>query len=147
MILNETEFFKGIDSEVMNKIIAIYNEEDHPKDTVLFKKDDDAKSLFILREGTVNLVIQNGGTLAIPLSDPGEVFGLSGMIGGSNYIASGICATDSKVVRIDRAKMDEIFDQHPDVGLILIKRLAAVISKKLSNLYRDLLSCSWSEPL
>ena len=147
MILSETEFFKGIDSEVMNRITAIYNKEDHPKDTVLFKKDEDAKSLFILKGGTVNLVIQNGGTLAIPLSNPGEIFGLSGMVESGVYLASGICATDCKVVKIDTDKLDEILDQHPDVGLILIKRLAAVISKKLSNLYRDLLSCSWSEPL
>jgi len=52
-------------------------------------------------------------------------FGLSGMVEGGAYIASGICATDSKVVKIDRDKLDEIFDQHPDVGLILIKRLGA----------------------
>jgi CRP-like cAMP-binding protein len=147
MILNETEFFRGIDPEVMNKITAIYSEEDHPKDTVLFKKDEDAKSIFILKRGTINLVIQNGGTFAIPLSNPGEVFGLSGMVEGGVYIASGICATDSKVVKIDRDKLDEIFDQHPDVGLILIKRLGAVLTKKLSRLYRDLFACSWSEPL
>ena len=147
MILNETEFFRGIDPEVMNKITAIYSEEDHPKDTVLFNKDEDAKSVFILKTGTINLVIQNGGTFAIPLSNPGEVFGLSGMVEGGAYIASGICATDSKVVKIDRDKLDEIFDQHPDVGLILIKRLGAVLTKKLSRLYRDLFACSWSEPL
>ena len=147
MILSETDFFKGIDPAVMNKITAIYNEENHPKDTVLFKKDEDAKSLFILRAGTVNLVLQNGGIFAIPLSDPGEVFGLSGLAEGGVYIASGICATDARVVKIDSDKLDEIFDQHPDVGLILVKRLAAVLSKKLSNIYRDLLSCSWSEPL
>jgi len=147
MILNETEFFKGIDTEVMNKITAIYREEDHPKDTVLFKKDEDAKSIFILREGTVNLVIQNGGIFAIPLSNPGEVFGLSGMVEGGAYIASGICAEDSKVIKIDRDKLDEIFNQHPYVGLILLKRLGAVLSKKLSRLYRDFFSCSWSEPL
>jgi CRP-like cAMP-binding protein len=147
MILSETEFFKGIDSEVMNKITAICSEENHPKDAVLFKKDEDAKSLFILKGGTVNLVIQNGGTLATPLSDPGEVFGWSCMVENGVYTASGICATDAKVVKIDRDKLDEIFDQHPDVGLILIKRLGAVFSKRLSNVYRDLLSCSWSEPL
>ena len=147
MILSETDFFKGIDPAVMDKITAIYNEEDHPKDTVLFKKDEDARSLFILRSGTVNLVLQNGGILAIPLSDPGEVFGLSGLAEGGAYIASGICATDARVVKIDSDKLDEIFNQHPDMGLILTKRLAAVLSKKLSNIYRDLLSCTWSEPL
>jgi CRP-like cAMP-binding protein len=147
MILSETEFFKGIESEVMNKISAISKEEEHPKDTVLFKKDEEAKSLFILKEGTINLVIQNGGTLSTPLTESGEVFGWSCMVEGGIYTASGICATDSKIVKIDRDNLEEIFDQHPAVGLKILKRMAAVFSKRLSGAYRDLLSCSWSEPL
>ena len=147
MIFSETELFRDIASEVMNKITAISKEEEHPKDTVLFKKDEEAKSLFILKAGSVNLVIQNGGTLSTPLTDSGEVFGWSCMVEGGLYTASGICATDSKIVRIDRDKLEEIFDQHKDVGLKILKRLGAVFSKRLSGAYRDLLSCSWSEPL
>lgn len=147
MILSETNFFKGIDSEVMDKITAICNEEEHPKDKVLFKKDEVAKSLFILKGGTVNLVIHNGGTLATPLTESGEVFGWSCMVEGGVYTATGVCATDSKIVKIDRDELNEIFDQHPDVGLKIIKRLGAVFAKRLSSAYRDLLSCSWSEPL
>lgn len=145
MILSETDFFKGIDSEVMNKITAIYREEDHLKDKVLFNKNEDARSIFILKRGTVNLVIKNGGMFIIPLSNPGEIFGLSGLVESSTYTASGVCATDAKVVRIDRDKLDEIFDQHPHVGLILVKRLGAVLSRKLSRVYRDFFSYSWSE--
>lgn len=145
MILNETDFFKGIDSEVMNKITAIYIEEDHLKDKVLFNKNEDARSIFILKRGTVNLVIKNGGMFIIPMSNPGEIFGLSGLVESSTYTASGVCATDAKVVRIDRDKLDEIFDQHPHVGLILVKRLGAVLSRKLSRLYKDFFSYNWSE--
>ena len=145
MILNETDFFEGIDSEVMNKITAIYREEDHLKDKVSFNKNEDARSIFILKRGTVNLVIKNGGMFIIPLSNPGEIFGLSGLVESSTYTASGVCATDAKVVRIDRDKLDEIFDQHPHVGLILVKRLGAVLSRKLSRVYRDFFSYSWSE--
>ena len=39
----------------MNKIAADSKEEEHPTDTVLFNKYDDANSLFILKEGTVLL--------------------------------------------------------------------------------------------
>ena len=147
MILSETDFFKGIEPAVMDKISALGKEEQHPKDAVLFKKDEDAKSLFILKEGTVNLVIQNGGTLSTPLKESGEVFGWSCMVEGGVYTASGICATDSKIIKIDRDELDKVFDQHPKVGLMIIKRLGAVFSKRLSSVYRDLLSCTWKEPL
>ncbi len=147
MILSEIDFFKGIETEVMGKITAASKEEKHAKDTVLFKKDDEAKSLFILKEGTVNLVIKNGGTLSTPLTESGEIFGWSSMVEGGFYTSSGICATDSKTVRIDRDDLEEIFVQHPGVGLKILKRLGAVFSKRLTKAYRDLLSGSWSEPL
>ncbi len=147
MILSETEFFKGIDSEVMKKITAISQEESHPKDEILFKKDEDAKYLFILKEGSVNLVIQNGGTLATPLTESGEVFGWTCMVENGRYMTSGICAKDSRIIRIDRDKLNEIFDQNPHMGLIIIKRLGAVFSKRLASVYRELLSGNWTEPL
>jgi hypothetical protein len=50
-------------------------------------------------------------------------------------------------VKIDRDNLDEIFDQRPDVGLKILKRLGAVFSKRLTSAYRDLLSGAWSEPL
>ena len=147
MILSETDFFQGIESEVMNKIAAVSKEEEHPKDTVLFNKDDEAKSLFILKEGTVNLVIQNGGMLSTPLTESGEIFGWSSMVEGGVYTSSGICATDSKIVKIDRDDLENIFGQRPDVGLKILKRLGAVFSKRLTKAYRDLLSGAYSEPL
>jgi len=147
MILSEADFFKGIEPAVMDKISAICREERHPKDDVLFKKDEDAKSLFILKEGTVNLVIQNGGTLTTPLKESGEIFGWSCMVEHGVYTASGICATDSKIIKIDRDELDKIFDQHPRAGMMIIKRLGAVFSKRLSSAYRDLLSGNWKEPL
>ena len=147
MILSETDFFKGIDPAVMDKISALCQEEQHPKNAVLFKKDEDAKSLFILKEGIVNLVIQNGGTLTTPLKESGEVFGWSCMVEGGVYTASGVCATDSRIIKIDRDELDGIFDQHPRVGLMIIKRLGAVFSRRLSSAYKDLLSGTWKEPL
>ena len=145
MLLTETEFFEGIDPEVMGKITASCQEELHPKGKALFKRDEDAKYLFILKEGGVNLVIQNGGTLATLLTESGEVFGWSCMVEDGVYTASAICAEDSRIIKIDRDKLNEIFDQHPHMALIIIKRLGAVFSRRLSSVYRDLLSCNWTE--
>jgi len=54
--------------------------------------------------------------------------------------ASGVCAADLKVVKIEKEKLDAIFNLHTEVGLTVLKRLAGVISERLSNAYRDLLS-------
>jgi len=140
MIVKEIDLFKGIDFNVMNKIADICTEENYTKDTVLFKKDDEAECLYILEEGTVNLVIQNGGTLTFNLTEPGEIFGWSSMVESAVYTASCICGTDIKAVKIERKKLDKIFNLHPDVGLKILKRLGGVFSKRISSVYQDLLS-------
>ena len=140
MILKEIELFEGVHFEVMNEIADICSEESYSKETVLFEKDEQAKCLYILLEGTVYLVIKNGGTITYSLKDPGDEFGWSSMFEDGYYTASGICATDLKVVKIERNQLNKIFKNHPDVGFTVLKRLAGVISKRLSNAYRDLLS-------
>ena len=140
MIVKEIDLFKGIDFNVMNKIADICTEESYAKDTVLFKKDDEAECLYILEEGTVNLVIQNGGTLTFNLTEPGEIFGWSSMVESAVYTASCICGTDIKAVKIEREKLDKIFNLHPDVGLKILRRLGGVFSKRISSVYQDLLS-------
>ena len=140
MIIREIDLFKDIDFEVMNAIAGICSEEDYEKDTVIFQKDEDANFLFILLEGTLHLVIKNGGSIIYHLADPGEVFGWSSMVEGGRYTATGTCATDLKAVKIGRKDLDKIFRKHPLAGYKVLQRLAGVISKRLSNSYRDLLS-------
>jgi CRP/FNR family cyclic AMP-dependent transcriptional regulator len=140
MIVKEIEIFKGIAPEVMNQIADICLEENYSKDVVLFNKGEKAENLYILEEGSVHLVIENGGTITYTLNEQGQVFGWSSMVESGQYTASGICATDLKVLKIEKDRLDKIFSQYPDAGLRILKRLAAVISQRLTNAYNDLLS-------
>jgi CRP-like cAMP-binding protein len=115
MIVKEIDLFKGIDPEVMEEIANICSEEEYTKDTVLFEKGEEAASLYILEQGALNLVIKNGGSLIYSLTEPGEVFGWSSLVESGLYTASGVCATDLKAVKIEREKLDKIFDRHPDL--------------------------------
>ncbi len=140
MIIKEINLFKGIDFDVMEEIANICSEENYAKDTVLFEQGEKAERLYILEEGAVKLVIKNGGSLFYSLTEPGEVFGWSSMVEPGLYTASGVCATDLKVVRIERKKLDKIFDLHSDAGITILRRLGGIFSKRLSRAYQDLLS-------
>jgi len=140
MIVNEIDLFRGIDPEVMEEIANICSEEEYTKDTVLFEKGEEAEFFYILEQGTLNLVIKNGGSLIYGLTESGQVFGWSSLVESGVYTASGVCATDLKAVKIEREKLERVFDRHPEVGFKVLKRLAGVISQRLSNAYRDLLS-------
>jgi len=140
MILKEIELFQQIDFEVMNEIAGICSEVKFSKGTTIFERAEQAKCLYILIEGTVHLVIKNGGSITYSLTEPGDIFGWSSMLEHGNYTASGICATDLKAAKIEKGKLVKIFNNHPDVGFKVLQRLAGVISRRLSNAYQDLLS-------
>lgn len=142
MILQEIVLFEGIDPEIMNEIVNICSEENYPQDTVLFKMGEEAECLYILEEGIVKLVIENGGTITFTLEESGEVFGWSSLVESGHYTASGVCATDVKALKIDRDELNKIFNLHPNVGLRVLKRLGDVISRRLTDAYRDLLSAT-----
>ena len=145
MIIKEIELFKGIDNEVMNEIADICSEKSYANGTVLFEKNEEANRLYILVEGTVKLRITNGGTITYSLSDQGDIFGWSCMVESGHYTASGVCATDLKVLEINRDALDIIFNAHPHAGIKILKRLAGVFSKRISNSYQDLLSAGRTE--
>ena len=140
MIVKEIELFKGIDVDVINEIAGICAEETYSKDTLLCEKGQKANFMYILEEGTVNQVIKNGGTIVYKHSDPGLVLGWSAMIESGVYTASAVCATDIKVLKMDKQRLNIIFDQHPKAGLIILRRLGRVVAQRLGNAYRDLLS-------
>ena len=140
MFLNELDLFGGISFEVMNEIADICVEEAYDKGTTIFNQGERAENLYILKEGTINLMVKNGGSLVFSLSKPGEVFGWSSLFESGRYTASGICGAELKVVKIERKKLYKIFKHHPEVGFIVIRRVAGVIAKRLKNAYQDFLS-------
>jgi CRP-like cAMP-binding protein len=135
MILKEIDLFKGLDNATMNEIANICSEETYAQNSVLFRKGDEAVCLYILEEGRVKLVIENGGAITFSLDETGEVFGWSSMFEFGQYTSSGVCATDVKVIKIERNKLDKFFNLHPDVGFKVLKRLGKVISSRLSGAY------------
>lgn len=140
MIVKEVELFEGIAPDIMEEIANICSEENYAKDTVLFKNGEEADCLYILEEGTIHLVIENGGSISFTLSDPGQVFGWSSMVESGLYTSSGVCATAIKALKLEKEKLNKVFSLHPDAGLKVLKRLAGVISQRLLNAYQDLLS-------
>ena len=109
MIVKEIDLLRGIDPEVMEAIANICSEEEYNKDTVLFEKGEEAEALYILEQGTLNLVIKNASTLIYSLSEPGDIFGWSSMVESGVYTASAVCAADLKAIKIERERLERVF--------------------------------------
>lgn len=137
MILKEIDLFKGIDYPVMEQIADVSSEVFFKKNDRIFEKGETADCLYILVEGVLNLVVEDGASLTFGLKEPGTVFGWSSMAEAGKYTSSGVCVTDLKAVKIEAKKLDNIFKQHPDVGFKILRRLMDIFSDRLLNAYQS----------
>ena len=144
MVSSETlagmDLFQGLPADGLGAIAAMCREETFPAKTVFFAVDRPADNMYLLLEGSVGLTIE-----PVPTSPPltvsilnshGQLFGWSAIVGPRNYTATAQAMTVVRVITLDGHALMEFLEQHPAVGVIVLKRLAQLISLRMSELRR-----------
>ena len=140
MHITEMDLFTGLDLNVMRQIAdTCCAEENFAKGTVIFREGDEAKFLYILVNGTVDLKIK-GQTTVYSLTEQSDIFGWSSMVENAQYTATAVCNNDIKVIKIDTLRLNRLFNENPIFGLTVYRRLSGVFNKRLSSIYKRFLS-------
>lgn len=139
MHITESDLFHGLDLTVMGTIADICSEAQHTDGITLFKEGEPAHTLYILEEGIVDLLIDSD-TFIYSLTERSEVFGWSSLVEAATYTATAVTMTDTKVVKIPTKNLHRIFDENPEVGHIVFKRLAGIFNRRLQKTYRKFLA-------
>jgi CRP-like cAMP-binding protein len=140
MHITEMDLFTGLDLNVMGEIAdACCVEENFTKGTVIFKEGDEAKFLYILVDGAVDLKIRDETTV-YSLKEQSDIFGWSSMVENTQYTATAFCSMDIKIIKIDTRKLNRLFNENPIFGLTVYRRLCGVFNKRLASIYKRFLS-------
>ncbi len=140
MYLPRSDVFKDLRQEAVSDISDIAVAETHQKGTRLFSAGDSAAYFYILVEGAIGLSIVDGGSSHYTISNIGESFGWSSVVGRDAYSATAECLEPSKVLKIDRTSLEKVFDSHARSGRVFYKRLAAALGSRWLDLHRQLMS-------
>jgi len=133
MNLMDIHFFKGVDAQVIKEIENSCTVEIYEKDTVIFEKGSQADCLYILEQGNIDLFIKDKGLTICNLVEPGEVFGWSSIVEKGIYTASCICKAQTKVLKISKDKIEDIFNRYPKAAVVFYRRLGSIFSKRISK--------------
>jgi CRP-like cAMP-binding protein len=137
MFMQEAGLFQGIASHIINEIAGIATEEVLPDGYVIFNKDDVADYLYILEEGEIHIAFPGRKSATIRITKSGNMFGWSALVEPNKYTAKATCAKESKVLQIDGDRLMRVFENHPSAGLLVMKRLAGVISARLVEIDQE----------
>ena len=140
MFLPKSDMFKDLRQEAVHDISQIAVEETHPREAVLFSTGEPATHFYLLVEGKVALTVGDRASAHYTITRIGESFGWSSVVGRDAYSATAACLAPTKVMKIDRAKLERVFDAHARSGRIFYKGLARAMGERWLDLHRTLMS-------
>ena len=146
--LKRSEVFLGLDDSELDQIAALPScrEEDYQPGEVIFKVGDEAKNLYLLEEGQVDLLMkvytqQNQAAQSIVADriTTGDLFGWSALVGPYSRVMSATCQKHSRVVVISGAELLALFERDYHIGYKIFQSLSRVIATRLKYMEQALL--------
>jgi len=139
-ILRKFRFLDGLPEEVLKDFAQIAIEEQHPDGALLFEEGTKAKCLYLILEGKVSLekLVQLGRTgtprrASIEVIGSWNPVGWSALVSPHVYTSSGVCVDKTRVLAILGDDLLIYMQDHPEIGLELINRIASIIRERLTS--------------
>jgi CRP-like cAMP-binding protein len=145
MYLKQKDIFWTMSKDFAKEIMKISVIESHQKGESLFREGGPANTFYVLLKGCVKLSLGDIGQVVYIVSNAGEAFGWSSLIGRGNYSASAESMAPTKLLKFDREKLQKVLEKDTANSLILFKRLAEILGNRLLKSYAIISSASRAE--
>jgi len=132
---NQLPFFQGLNPTQLELLHPIFVETDCHAGTVLFDQSEPAVHLYLVVSGEVSIRFkpEDGEEITVTRVRAGGVVGWSALIGRRFYTSAAICTQYSELLRARGTDLQTLCEQHPETGLTLLDRFAAIIGERLSS--------------
>lgn len=135
--LKKAELFHTLKEAQLNVLLAHSTVKSLVEGETIFRQGEDAKSLYVLIEGAINLAVKTEEKIDLMTSrveKEGSVFGMPSLIEPFRYNVTATCLRPSKVLIIeaDRIRMD--MNEDPGMGMEIMKRLASIYFNRLNEM-------------
>ena len=125
--LKRAEIFLGLNDSDLRKIAELPScrEEAYQEGEVVFRADDEAKEIYVLTDGQIDLVTevpqaeQENTRVVVDRITTGDFFGWSSLVDPHSRVMEAICQKPSRVVIISGAELMALFEEDNRIGYIL----------------------------
>ena len=145
MYLKQKDIFWKMSKDFVKEIMDIAETTTHQEGEWLFQEGDPANAFYMLLKGRIKLSLGDTGHIVYVVSNAGEAFGWSSLIGRERFSASAECMTPSKLLTWDKNKLQKVLEKDPVNNLLLYKRLAELLGNRLLQSYTIISSVSPAE--
>ncbi len=138
-MLEDFPIFDGLDPAHSDAMANAVTVRTFAKNAIIMTEGDDADKLYLIRKGKVKIYLSDreGREVIVNILGPGEYFGELALFDDAPRSTSAITTTKAEFAVISRDAFLDCLDQHPAMGIVIIKNLARRI-RALSENVRSL---------
>lgn len=121
-ILADVPLFQLLDADERAALATKIEPVSAPAGKTLFSYGDPGDSLYIVREGEVEIFFKNdtGDKIVLERSGPGDFFGELSLIDAGPRTATALVTKDLQAVMVDREDLEALLKQHPAAAMDLL---------------------------
>ena len=141
MQLSSCYLFNGLSEAQLDSLIAIGNETRIRKDQWLFREDEAAEQMFVLKDGAVELLTTVENDIELPITiirTPGNCFGTSTLVPPHKYSLSARCVEDGTLLAIKKADLEKLIKQDHEVAYAILTNLAKHFLDRLKETRQEI---------
>jgi toluene monooxygenase system ferredoxin subunit len=147
-VIKESYVFQSLSTEELQKLASISREEICASGQYVFREGDQARSLYIVEEGKVELQMRvsfssehrTASVATVDVITKGATFGWSAIAKPHLFTGSAQAANTCKLIVIDGSKLLELMDSDHTMGYEVMKRFSEVVTARLVLTRQILLS-------
>jgi uncharacterized membrane protein len=146
--LANIKMFELLNEDDRIALANVVDELQIPTGHTLFQAGDPGDSLFIVREGLIELFIKDtaGQKIVLTTSEPGDMFGELAMLDTGPRTATAVALSDSEVLVLDRGDLVLLFGRKPEAALHMLAALSG-LTRKADELLRTRVSRNVNEEM
>lgn len=133
--LRPIKIFQDLDDTQLEKILPLVQEAEFNENETIYKKDQPAQNLYLIKKGKVILEDDISIDISVSLSamKAGYVFGWYALLTEGTYSYNAVCAEPSTIFIIPRDKFLALLEENPDIGYKVMIRMFEIIKLRLDR--------------
>jgi CRP-like cAMP-binding protein len=150
--IESLSIFKNLEQDDLDLLVGLFEPEQYQTGQNIFRQGQRADKVHILVEGTIEIQFKpyDGEVITVTSIHAGDIFGWSAVLGRWDYTSDAVASEDGHGLSMQGKVLREFCAEHPATGIILLERLAEVISARLRSTHEkvvDLLQKGVTEPM
>ena len=134
-VLSRTHFFQGLTADQIDHVAAVSEMQQFEAGRQVYRIGEQAKSVYVLVDGTVRMSIGFGGrnAKAGDIVRRGDVFGWAALTPACNQrIATASCLSPCDILAVDGVGLMNLMEQDHTLGYRLMTQLTRLITGTLT---------------